>query len=134
MPRYGENSLDPPTVAFHYSFELRPPVRRHAEAIDDDVADLVHTVTCVQAPIDSDRTKRRAVSRPSAGFAADLAGDDGPIRIGPAIDYPWTTAAIGVFLQRLAIGEHGEILEQPQEFLLLCLGKNPPKSAENKAT
>ena len=44
LPHYGENSLDPPTVAFHQTFELGPPVRRHAEAIDDDVADLVDAV------------------------------------------------------------------------------------------
>src|SRR5271169_1729264 len=90
LPHHGENSLDPPAVAFHHTFEPRPPVRRHAEAIDDDVADLVHAVACAQSPIDSDRAKRRAVSRPGARSAGDLARDDGPIRIGSATDHPWT--------------------------------------------
>jgi hypothetical protein len=41
LPHYGENSLGAPAIALHYTFQLRPPVRRHAEAIDYDVADLV---------------------------------------------------------------------------------------------
>src|SRR6516164_5563297 len=90
-----------------------------AEIDDTDVADLVHAVARAQAPIDPDRMKRRAVSRPSAGFAGELAGDDCPIRLGPATDRPQTTAAIGVLQQPLTIGEHDEILEQPEELLLL---------------
>jgi hypothetical protein len=63
----------------HDTFHLGPPVRRHAEAIDDAddaVSDLVHAVACAQAPIDPDRMKRLAVSRSKAAFAGELAGDD----------------------------------------------------------
>jgi hypothetical protein len=96
LPHDGENSLGPPAIALHHAFQLGPPVRRHAEAIDDNVADLVRAVARAQAPIDSDWLKHRAVSHPRAGFASELAGDDCPIWLGPATDRPQTTAAIGV--------------------------------------
>jgi hypothetical protein len=47
--------LGPPSIALHHTFQLGPSVRRHAEAIDADVADLVHAVARAQAPIDLDR-------------------------------------------------------------------------------
>ena len=119
LSHYGENSLGSPTIALHHTFQLGPPVRRHAEAIDDDVADLVRAVVRTQAPIDSDRLKHRAVSSPRAGFTSELAGDNYPIRLRPADDRPQTTAAIGVLQQSFTIGDHDEILEQPEEFLLL---------------
>jgi len=119
LSHYSENSLGAPPIALHDTFQLGPPARAHAEAIDDDVADLVHAVAPAQAPIDPDRMSRRAAFRPSAGFAGELAGDDCPIRLGPATDSPQTTAAFGVLQQPLTIGEHDEILEQPKKFLLL---------------
>ena len=118
LSHYSENSLGPPPIALHDTFQLGPSVRRHAEAVDDDVADLVHAVARAQPPIDPDRMKR-AVSRPSSGFAGELAGDDCPVRLGPATDRPQTAAVIGVLQQPLTIGEHDEIFEQPEEFLLL---------------
>ena len=98
---YSENTLGAPAIALHDTFELGSPVHRHAEAIDDHVADLVHAVARDQPPIDPDRMTRRAVSRPSADFAGELAGDDYPIRLGPATDRPQTTAAIGALQQPL---------------------------------
>src|SRR5215469_14020243 len=111
LPHYGENSLSPPPVAFYYTLQLGPPIRRHAETLDDDVADLVHAVVRTQTPIDPDWMRHRAVSRPRAGFAGELAGDDYPIRFGPATDHPQTTTALGVLQQPLTIGEYDEILE-----------------------
>jgi len=95
LPHYGENSLGSPAIALHHAFQLRPPVRRHAEAIENNVADLVRAVARAKAPVDSDWLKPRAVSRPRASFASELAGDDCPIWLGPATDRPQTTATIG---------------------------------------
>ena len=35
LSHYSENSLGPSTIALHDTFQLGPPVRRHAEAIDE---------------------------------------------------------------------------------------------------
>jgi hypothetical protein len=60
LPHYGENSLSPPSIALHDTFELGPPVRRHAEAIDNDVGDLISVIEGAQAPIHSDRLQVQA--------------------------------------------------------------------------
>src|SRR6516225_2207757 len=130
LPHYGEDSVGLPTVAFYHTFELRPPIGRHAEAIDDDVADLIVAIACAQAPIDFDR---RAAPRPRARSVGDLTEDDRPIQIGAATGHPWTAATLGVLQQPLTISKHDEILEQSQEFLLLRGSENSPKSADNKA-
>jgi hypothetical protein len=57
LSHYSENSLGAPAITLHDTFQLGQPVRRHAETIDDDVADLVDAVARAQAPIDSDRLK-----------------------------------------------------------------------------
>ena len=72
---YSENTLGAPAIALHDTFELGPPIRRHAEAIDDDIADLVYAVARAQAPIDPDRMKRRVKPR-----SADTKGPNHPWR------------------------------------------------------
>ena len=116
LPHYDEDSVGLPTVAFYHTFELRPPIGRHAEAIDDDVADLIVAIACAQAPIDFDRVNRRAAPRPRASSVGDLTEDDRPIQIGAAACHPWTAATLGVLQQPLTISKHDEILEQSQEF------------------
>jgi hypothetical protein len=39
LTHHRENGLSTPAVARYHAFKLRAPVRRHAEAADDDVAD-----------------------------------------------------------------------------------------------
>jgi len=34
LPHYGENSLSPRPIAFYYTLQLEPPIRRHAETLD----------------------------------------------------------------------------------------------------
>ena len=70
--------MGPPAVALYHTLELGAPVRRHAEAIDDDVADLVHAIARAQPPINFDRLNRPGLPGP----AGDLAGDDRPIPDG----------------------------------------------------
>src|SRR6202030_4401997 len=117
----GENGLRPPAVALYHALELRPSVCRHAQPIDNDVADLVGSVLRSQTPVDSDWPI-------STGPADDLAGDDRPIRIGPAGGHTGAAAILGVIRQFFTISEHDIILEQPEEFLLLPGSENPPKS------
>jgi Domain of unknown function (DUF1989) len=113
LPHYGENSLSSPSIALHDTFELGPPVRRHAEAIDNDVGDLIFAIEGAQAPIHSDRLSRRvAFPRPSAGPADDLTDNDRRIRIETATGHPEASAAVAVFDQPLTIGEHDVILEE----------------------
>src|SRR5947207_378668 len=81
LTHHRENGLSMPTVARHHTFELRAPVRRHAEAADDDVADLVDAVAHREAPINSDRLNCWAEG---FGVADDFARDDHPIRYEPA--------------------------------------------------
>jgi len=80
LPHYDEDSVGLPTVAFYHTFELRPPIGRHAEAIDDDVADLIVAIACAQAPIDFDGVNRRAAPRPREvqGDAVRSRGQDWP--------------------------------------------------------
>ena len=80
MPHYRENSLRPVAIPLGDAFELRAPVHGHAEAIDDNVGDLVHAVTPDQAPIDPDWL--------SCAVTDDFAGDDRSIRIelSPEVD------------------------------------------------
>src|SRR5258708_38045786 len=79
----------------------RPSVYSHAEASNDDVADLVDAVVPGKAPIDLDRLSRRAASRP----ANDFARDERAIRIGPATGHLGDVAAVGEFRQAVTIGE-----------------------------
>src|SRR5215468_6930621 len=77
LPHYGENSLSPPSVAVHDTFELGPAVRCHAEAIDNDVGDLISAIEGAQTPIHSDRLSRQvAFPRPSAGPADEFTDND----------------------------------------------------------
>src|SRR5262245_23060029 len=113
LPHYGENSLSPPSIALHDTFELGPPVRCHAEAIDNDVGDLISAIEGAQTPIHSDRLSRRvAFLCPSAGPADELTDNDRRIRIGTASGHPEAGAAVAVFDQPLTIGEHDVILEE----------------------
>ena len=50
-------------IAFHHTFQLGTTVCRHAQAIDDNVADLENPIARAHAPIDSDRIDGRAVCR-----------------------------------------------------------------------
>src|SRR5689334_10904774 len=81
LTHHRKNGLSTPAVARHHTFELRAPVRRHAEAADDDVADLVDAVAHREAPINSDRLNFWAEG---FGVADDFARDDYPIRYEPA--------------------------------------------------
>src|SRR6516165_10279814 len=128
LAHYREYHLSPSAVALYYTLKFGAPIRRHAEPIDDDVTDLVLAIACVQAPIDFERLNRLVRA------ARDLAEDDRAVLIEPANGHPGAIAAIGVFQQPLTVGEQDEVLEQPQEFLLLRRGENRPKPAENKAT
>ena len=113
LPHYGENSLSPPSIALHDTFELGPPVRRHAEAINNDVGDLISAIEGAQAPIHSDwLSPRVAFPRPSAGPADELTDNDRRIRIGTASGHPEAGAAVAVFDKPLTIGEHDVILEE----------------------
>src|SRR5215472_6915104 len=77
LPHYGENSLSPPSITLHDTFELRPAVRCHAKAIDNDVGDLISAIEGAQAPIHSDRQSRRvAFPRASARPADELTDND----------------------------------------------------------
>src|SRR5215469_5400850 len=134
LAHYGEYCLSPSAIALYHTFELGAPIHRHAEPIDDDVADLVLAVACTQAPIDFERLNRLALPRPRAGAARDLAGDDRSVLIGSATGHSGATAAISVLQQPFAVGEDDKVLEQPQEFLLLSWGEHRPKPTENKAT
>jgi hypothetical protein len=48
----GENGLGPPAIALDHALELGASVCRHAEPVDDNVADSVRSVLRSQAPID----------------------------------------------------------------------------------
>jgi hypothetical protein len=85
----SEDGLRSPAVALYNTLELGAPGRRHAEAIDNDVGDLISAIEDAQASIHFDRLSRRVASpRPSAGPADDLADNERPIRIGTASGHP----------------------------------------------
>src|SRR5947209_18705305 len=108
LTHHRENGLSAPAVARYHAFELRAPVRRHAEAADDDVADLVDAVAHREAPINSDRLNCWAEG---FGIAGDFAQDDHPIRCEPAADGSGPIAIAGILGESIGIGEHDVILE-----------------------
>ena len=92
LPHNGENGLGPPAVALDDAFELRAAVRRHAQPIDDNVADSVRSILRSQTPINLDRLI-------TTGPPDDLAGNDRSIRIGPAAGHTRAAAILGVIRQ-----------------------------------
>jgi hypothetical protein len=79
LPHDSEDGLRSPAVALDNTLGLGAPGRRHAEAIYNDVGDLISAIEGAQAPIYFDRLSRRVASpRPSAGPADDLADNDRP--------------------------------------------------------
>jgi hypothetical protein len=102
LTHHRENRLSTPAVACYHAFELRAPVRRHAEAADDDVADLVDAVAHREAPINSDRLNCWAEG---FGIAEDFAHDDHPIRCEPAAGGSGPIAIADILEQSIEIGE-----------------------------
>ena len=98
---------------------LRQP---HADAVDNDVADLVKPILRSQSPLDFDRRAAR--------WANDLARHDRPSRTGSAARHFEGLAVI--VCKSLTVDANDIILEEAAKFLLLRLARDPPIRSEHK--